>query len=680
MKLNYRPELDGLRALAVISVIVYHAKLSFFGKQLLTGGYLGVDIFFIISGYLISRIIFSEIKLNKFSFINFYERRIRRIIPALLVVIFFSSIFGLQFLMPKDYFDFSKSAISSILFFSNIYFFFTEVAYGAESGLLKPLLHTWSLGIEEQFYIFFPVLIFLIFRFVYRYLFQILFVIFILSLLFAHYGSLNFTILNFYSLHSRIWELILGSGLAYIELFKNNKKDSNKTYSNFISFSGFLIIVLSIIFFNEDTPHPSLMTLFPTIGVCLLIFSSNKQNFINKILSFRPVVFVGLISYSLYLWHFPIFAFSRIAEFTRGDFEKKIIIALVLFSVSILSYFFVEKPFRNRDLNFKKIFLFLVFVVFCKISFFSFALYKGGFSNRAPDIVKKNLEYFPSYSLLKDDFGILCDDKPDGCFFENKNTETIYAIGDSHLATIGFDLKNKLLKNNYNLKIYTIGGCAYFPGFDLIIRKTEKIHKYCNDDYFKKIRNELLSIKKTTIILHARWPIYFDNNYLASNFFTNIKSSPVGKKSISYYKPRIKNKHLKTELNKSILELLNYGHNVILIMPVPEVGYNVSRKIFANIPRNFDKRQIAEYLNNNKLTIPFKVYEFRSKSSFDFFKKIKHKNLTLIYPHKILCDEFTQKVCFTHDKENIFYDDNNHLSYFGSKMINNKIINLLKTK
>ena len=155
MKLNYRPELDGLRALAVISVIVYHAKLSFFGKQLLTGGYLGVDIFFIISGYLISRIIFSEIKLNKFSFINFYERRIRRIIPALLVVIFFSSIFGLQFLMPKDYFDFSKSAISSILFFSNIYFFFTEVAYGAESGLLKPLLHTWSLGIEEQFYIFF---------------------------------------------------------------------------------------------------------------------------------------------------------------------------------------------------------------------------------------------------------------------------------------------------------------------------------------------------------------------------------------------------------------------------------------------------------------------------------------------------------------------------------------------
>ena len=205
MKINYRPEIDGLRAIAVLSVILYHLQLSFSGKHIFTGGFIGVDIFFVISGYLITSIILKEIfETKNFSFLYFYERRIRRIIPVLFFIIFVSIPFAWNYLLPSNLESLSKSIISSIFFVSNIFFHETGLIYGTEESILKPFLHTWSLSIEEQFYIFFPITVFLIFRFFKRFLLQLLILITLISFLFSQFISQDYISFNFYSLTSII--------------------------------------------------------------------------------------------------------------------------------------------------------------------------------------------------------------------------------------------------------------------------------------------------------------------------------------------------------------------------------------------------------------------------------------------------------------------------------------------
>ena len=246
MKINYRPEIDGLRAIAVFSVITYHARDTF-----LPGGFLGVDIFFVISGYLITSLILKELKLtNKFSFSNFYERRVRRIIPALLGMIILSTFISYITLLPDSFVDFSKSLISSIFSVSNFYFLYTGNLYGAESSLLKPLLHTWSLSVEEQFYILLPVTVFVIYKFFRKHLLTLIFSGILISLIFsqyissAHSSSSAHSGFNFYLLPSRGFELLLGSLLAKLEL-DNGRMNRN---SSLILNKILPIIGLSLIF------------------------------------------------------------------------------------------------------------------------------------------------------------------------------------------------------------------------------------------------------------------------------------------------------------------------------------------------------------------------------------------------------------------------------------------------
>ena len=224
MKLNYRPEIDGLRAIAVFSVIFYHANFEIFNKSLFSGGFLGVDIFFVISGYLITSIILKEIYItNNFSFINFYERRVRRIIPALLFVMICSLPLSYVILLIEPIIDFSKSIISSIFFISNIYFNFTGNRYGEEHVLFKPFLHTWSLSVEEQFYILFPIFLIIVIKFFKKHLLILLGICFLISISFSQYSSIYHPGFNFYQIFSRGFELLLGSLLSYFKLNKKKK-------------------------------------------------------------------------------------------------------------------------------------------------------------------------------------------------------------------------------------------------------------------------------------------------------------------------------------------------------------------------------------------------------------------------------------------------------------------------
>src|SRR6056300_1726509 len=224
MKLTYRPEIDGLRAVAVGAVIFYHAQITIFGYQPFKGGFIGVDIFFVISGYLITSIILKElVTTGSFSFNHFYERRIRRILPALLFVMLASLPFVWMYLLPSSFVDFSKSILYSLGFRSHFYFHYSGQEYGAESGLLKPFLHTWSLSVEEQYYILFPLILLITFKYFRKYLVHIFIACFVISLGLAEWTSRNYLSISFYFLHTRMWELLAGSILAYFEITKGHR-------------------------------------------------------------------------------------------------------------------------------------------------------------------------------------------------------------------------------------------------------------------------------------------------------------------------------------------------------------------------------------------------------------------------------------------------------------------------
>ena len=255
MSINYRPEIDGLRAIAVVAVILYHAQITIFGHQPFRGGFIGVDIFFVISGYLITSIILKEIfRTGTFSFKYFYERRVRRLLPALLLVMLVTFPFAWMYLLPSAFIDFSKSIIYSLGFSSNLYFHFSGQEYGAENGLLKPFLHTWSLSVEEQYYILFPICLLLTYKFFKEYLIYILVISFFISIGLADWGSRKYVSATFYFLHTRMWELLLGSILAYFEI-NLGTRSQNKTCNLIMPFIGLLLIGHSILFFNFIRYH-----------------------------------------------------------------------------------------------------------------------------------------------------------------------------------------------------------------------------------------------------------------------------------------------------------------------------------------------------------------------------------------------------------------------------------------
>jgi len=333
--LKYRAEIDGLRALAVVPVILFHA-----GFELFSGGFVGVDVFFVISGYLITTILIEDIENKRFSIVTFYERRARRILPALFFVVISTYIIGWQFLNPFDLKEVAQSLFATSIFLSNFYFFL-KTGYFDTSAELKPLLHTWSLAVEEQYYVLFPIFLILAWRFGKNRVFWMIVVMAASSLLLSEWQWRTQPTANFYLTHARAWELLSGSLAAFIVSRNGVQKNS------FLATIGLTAIVASIFAYDRGTPFPSLYTLMPVIGVVLVILNSHQDTLVSKFLSNRLFVGIGLISYSLYLWHQPIFALTR--QFLVDDFSHRLAIALI-FVILILSYFtwkFIEQPARK---------------------------------------------------------------------------------------------------------------------------------------------------------------------------------------------------------------------------------------------------------------------------------------------------------------------------------------------
>lgn len=356
--MKYRREIDGLRAVAVLPVILFHA-----GFEAFSGGFVGVDVFFVISGYLITTIILADKEKGTFSIVKFYERRARRILPALFFVMLCCLPFAWLWLLPGDLKEFAHSLIAVSCFSSNI-LFWQESGYFATAAELKPLLHTWSLAVEEQYYILFPLFLMMMWTLRKRWIFGSLLVIAAGSLLLAQWGAYNYPSATFFLLPTRCWELAIGALIAFYFLYKKSHTDlvtSNNSVNESFSLLGLALICYSIFAFDKTTPFPSVYALIPTIGTGLIIVFTSAKTFVGRFLGTKTMVGIGLISYSTYLWHQPLFVFARHRSLTELNTASLLFLSVLSIVLAYFSWRYVEMPFRNRDVfNRKKIFILAV--------------------------------------------------------------------------------------------------------------------------------------------------------------------------------------------------------------------------------------------------------------------------------------------------------------------------------
>lgn len=481
--MKYRGEIDGLRALAVVPVILFHAGFEFF-----SGGFVGVDVFFVISGYLITTILIEGIENNQFSITNFFERRAKRILPALFFIIIISYLVAWQFLNPFDLKEFAQSIFATTFFSSNIYFFL-KTGYFDTAAELKPLLHTWSLAIEEQYYVIFPIFLISIWHFGKKKVFLIILAMTIISFLFAEGMSEKNSNASFFLLHTRAWELLSGSITAFI-VQKNGVKKNNA-----LSILGFFAIVFSILVYDGSTPYPGRYTLAPVLGVMLIIMYSNKDTYVAKILNTKAFISIGLVSYSAYLWHQPIFALARqyfVSELTALTNSILIIIILVL---SIVTRRYIEQPVRKlKKTKFNRNMIFLTFVVgICAFSTVGLHGHKEkGYPERNPSLLR-----------LAQNGGLSINCSGASIFDENcmsKKNPKILLWGDSHAMHLANALD--LIFTNEGIQQLTLSACPPVPGFLDAPRKAKVSCDEFNSNVFQfLLQNELHNIE--TVILSS---------------------------------------------------------------------------------------------------------------------------------------------------------------------------------
>lgn len=453
----YRREIDGLRALAVLPVILFHADLGPF-----SGGFVGVDVFFVISGYLISSNILTDLDAGRFSIVNFYERRVRRILPALFFVMLMCLPMAWLWLGPKDMREFSQSLTAVSLFSSNIFFWRTD-GYFDTSTALKPLLHTWSLAVEEQYYLIYPILLGCCWRYGRRWIITVLVVLFICSLGAASLGSSIHPAANFYLLPTRAWELLIGSFAAfYVRSAYYPVKSS--LLAHLAGWEGLALILYAMLQFDASTPFPSFYTLVPTVGAALVILFARRDTLPGRLLGSAPFVFIGLISYSAYLWHQPLFAFARHASVQAPSPQLFGVLVLASLVLAFITWRFVEKPFRNSArFSRRDIFLYggVGSVLFIAIGLTGH--FTDGFSFRYQVAA---LPVRPTNIACHWEDGVRDDVSPlASCLGKNGNGKggDVYLIGDSHATHLTYPLRALAAARNTELYFINTARGTDFP-------------------------------------------------------------------------------------------------------------------------------------------------------------------------------------------------------------------------
>jgi len=503
--MKYRAEIDGLRALAVIPVILFHAGITFF-----SGGFVGVDIFFVISGYLITTIIYDEIKEQRFSIVNFYERRARRILPALFFISALCIPFAWLWMLPEELKNFSQSLIAVNLFSSNI-FFWKASGYFDSAAEFTPLLHTWSLAVEEQFYIFFPLVLLFFRRLRENWLIILIGSMVVASLAIAEYGAKHHPTANFYLLPTRAWELGIGALLAICTPLW---QPVNQRLAQPLSIIGLLLITYAIIFFDRTVPFPSHWALIPVIGTALIIVYAHQQTWVGKLLGVKGVVGIGLISYSAYLWHQPLFAFARIKMIDNSTIYLLLAGLALLFAY--LSWRFIEQPFRSKT-RYNRNNIFLGSFIFSAL-FISLGLIgslNNGFQQRytqEDNLLLRFLKY-DRIAIYRQNVCFLNLEQSfyafeNTCYSAHHTSQSLFLWGDSHAAALSFGIRQLHLDTTQ----LTIAGCPPFMAYQ------SQVQPHCSE-VNQFILDKLTSDKPEIVLLHANWlESYLLNDQLLAQY------------------------------------------------------------------------------------------------------------------------------------------------------------------
>ena len=689
-KSSYRSDIDGLRALACLAVVFYHA-FPFYMK----GGFVGVDIFFVISGYLISSILYRNLydteNPGHVNIVDFYIRRVRRIFPALIAVLVFLLAVGWIILLPDEYKRLGKHVLGGSTYISNFILYYENGDYFNVDSNLKPLLHLWSLGVEEQFYLIFPIFLWVLYKLklnILKWLLIFTSVSFFVNLYCVwsvslnhviHLPDLNFAFVldktgkgsySFYMPWTRFWELSVGAILAYVVMFKpniTNKLQYKETTANALSIVGLLLILTSYLVIPQDINFPGYRASLPVLGALCIIAAGQKGIVNKKILSSKIFIFFGLISYPLYLWHWPLLSLGWICEGQRPDRWIRLTLVAISIILATLTFYFIEPPLRyGKAPKIKSVALFAVLLGLGAFGYtcYHHEGYRFRYEHQLTDEEKEIQEKTKKY---KSDFGIF-DDYIDNCtsVFPNWNYDVksrvvcalnapkgqkyrhgVSIIGDSHSAALFYELTNKLKNSNIFISLFPIQ--HHCPFKDIGVRMNGRTNWYLGInaayDYIKKNKN--IGI---VLMTHKISGLEFDSlNLNQRNLYSIVYSGAF----------------------RSFNLLKLHNKNVVYIIDNPELPFvpkiNLERKLFDNNIYSFDKNNYW----NRKEVIEYNKAVKDAAAHFD--------NVSIVDTEDIFCDV---KLCYS--KLNVdgsfetVYLDKDHLNYKGARLVVPRIIEAIE--
>lgn len=644
---RYRPEIDGLRAVAVLAVVLFHA-----GAPGFAGGFVGVDIFFVISGFLITTIIAGQVERQSFSFAGFYERRARRILPAFFVMLAFCCIVAPVVLMPEDYQAFVDSVVASVLFVANM-LFARHYDYFGQAPIFDPLLHTWSLGVEEQFYIGLPILLVIVHRLRPAWARGVVAILAVASLGLSIWLVQRQPMMAFYLAPMRAWELLLGSLLALGAVPAVHRR----LLPGMLTAAGLVLLAGSILLLSEDLPFPGVNALYPCLGAALVIHGEGHGgSAVGRLLRLHWLVFVGLISYSLYLWHWPLLVFAKYYIIRPLLPVETAGLVAAAFAMAVLSWRFVERPFRRSAgvLQRRAVFaaagaLMAMFVLV------------GGIGDRAgaagvvTAFLRAGQERHP-YRNPDIDRCLGGLHTRQSRTVADVEARRLCPLGDAAAATPSFvlwgDSHAEALRAGVDAAARTRRVAGYFAGWaDCPPALGVEVFELAEGNGCRRFNDAVLALLRdpaiTTVVLHARWARLFHG----TKYPGELSARPL---ALQGNDGGTNEEVLARGLRATVDALERLGKRVVVIAGVPEVGIDVP---------SFLAR--AQYMRRDvQIDLHLADYMQRNAAVLRMVRNISvGPDVTVLYPHRFMCDT---AICRTSRDGRPLYHDDDHLSVDGA--------------
>jgi peptidoglycan/LPS O-acetylase OafA/YrhL len=661
---QYRSDIDGLRALAVLSVVLFHAF-----PESIPGGFIGVDIFFVISGFLISTIIFEQLEKGSFSFLDFYGRRIRRIFPTLILVLLTSFVLGWCILFASEYKQLGKHIAGGAGFVANL-ILWSESGYFDNLADTKPLLHLWSLGIEEQFYIIWPPILWLAWRFGLRSILPIIIVIALASFALNLYGIALDPVATFYSPLTRFWELLIGALLAYWTVFRSNFSNvgvNASKYANLYSAIGCSFLIAGLLLINKDSGFPGAWAILPTLGAAFIIRAGPSAWFNKVVLGNSVFVWFGLISYPLYIWHWPLLSFSRILSSGIPALEIRIGIVALSILLAWLTYRFIEQPIRfgNGITLFRKWFVSKkAITTILVVGLFLIGLagyivnHKNGSHSRLVNKININPESgydgVAGVDLIVD-CGLANSPELDNSQFGNclrdSRPPVRYAlIGDSHAASL---FRGLVRTSNEGGRWFFIGGPGGKGAVSTIVSSHALFQRFMPNSQYAI--NSLAKNNDIKVVLFAA----ASRNLFSLNekkFLDDLESSP--NFDIAY-----------EGVQNAINPLKAAGKKVVILEDNPTLAFPedcLERKSTISAINYFFPKAL-----NPRCTLSLEEHQKRTEQYRRLLIKLEKNNpgtVSIFYTTPILCDEVKGR-CEISKNRRLLYSYSDHISDYSAGLI-----------